>query len=74
MAKNILVYDISDYPEMGGGVQFENFEEETDMHKRVDELANQYKERFSVICAGWLQTEYEYKPVVQIIKYEPIRK
>jgi hypothetical protein len=75
MAKYILVYEIDDYPDFGGGTQVEFFEAnaEQEMHKRVNELAST-DERISIITAGFLQTEYEYKPVEIIKEYRPERK
>jgi hypothetical protein len=74
MSKYILVYEISDYPEMGGGIYAENFGmEENKMHKRVNELANKNKNNFSVVYAGFLQTEYKYQPVEMITEYRPER-
>lgn len=49
MCKYILVYDISDYPENGGGMYAEEFGmEENNLHKRVNELANENKGKFWV--------------------------
>lgn len=75
MAKYILVYEIDDYPECGGGTEVEFFEatEEQEMHKRVNELAST-DERVSIITAGFLQTEYEYKPVEIVKEYRPEQK
>ena len=75
MAKYILVYEIDDYPDCGGGTQVEFFEAnaEQEMHKRVNELAST-DERISIITAGFLKTEYEYKPVEIIKEYRPERK
>lgn len=75
MAKHILVYEINDYPNNGGGTQVEFFEAdaEQEMHKRVNDLAST-DDRISIITAGFLQTEYEYKPVEIIKKYQPEHK
>jgi hypothetical protein len=67
----LLVYHIADYAENGGGAIAEDFQNENEMHNRVNELAELHKEIFSVKYAGWLQTEFEYHPVTQVIKYEP---
>ena len=74
MCKYILVYEISDYPEMGGGMYAEEFGmDENNLHKRVNELANENKGKFSVTYAGFLQVEYKYNPVEIITEYVPER-
>ncbi len=75
MAKYILVYEIEDYPDCGGGTEVEFFDaySEQKMHNRVNDLASK-DERVKIIAAGFLQTEYEYKPVEIIKEYRPERK
>jgi len=73
-SKYILVYDIDRYPDEGGGVQYEKFENETALHETVNSLATQYKDKFSVIVAGWMHHEFEYEPVTQTVEYMPKRK
>ena len=66
----ILVYKISGYADDGGGTFYEEFGMRyQDMDKRVNELADSYEERFSIVCAGFLQTPIEYKPVVYVREY-----
>lgn len=74
MAKYILVYEIKDYPEMGGGTFVEYPANEGEMHKRVEELSNKLEEKFCLCDAGFLQLEYEYKPIKYAIKLDPTRK
>ena len=47
--------------------------EENLMHKRVNELANRHKNKFSVVYAGFLQVEYKYNPVQIVTEYNPER-
>ncbi len=70
MARYILVYEIDDYPDCGGGIQVEFFEKEQEMHRQVNELAST-DERISIITAGYLHAEYEYKPIEIIKEYRP---
>lgn len=74
MAKYILVYEIKDYPDMGGGINVEYPENEQLMHKRVEELSSQLEEKFHLHDAGFLQKEFEYKPIKYAIKLEPHSK
>jgi hypothetical protein len=48
MAKHILVYSIVlGYPEEGAGKYFEdNFKDESDLTKRINELSKEHKESF----------------------------
>lgn len=75
MAKYILVYEINDYTDCGGGTEVEFFEanEKQKMHKRVNELAST-DERVSIVTAGFLQVEYDYKPIEIVKEYRPERK
>ena len=70
MSKYILVYEIDDYPEMGGGTEVEFFEEEQKLHERVNELASN-DERVSITTAGFLSVEYDYKPIEIVKQYRP---
>ena len=75
MAKYILVYDVHTYYDDGGGLKAEEFgNEENEMHERVNELAKELKDKFEVIYAGFLQIEYEYEAVKQVIEYQPKQK
>jgi len=51
--------------------EYEYFSDKEDMHKKVNELAGEYKERFSVNLAAYLQEEYKYNAVEIVTKYEP---
>ena len=55
MAKYILLYEIDDYPDCGGGTEVEFFDaySEQKMHNRVNELASK-DERVKIITAGFL--------------------
>lgn len=71
MERYILVYDINDYADNGGGTYFKSFKEENDLHKEVNNLASSYKELFTITCAGVLVKTYEYEPVIQTLFYKP---
>ena len=75
MARYILVYEIDDYQGYGGGTQVEFFDSnsEQEMHERVNELAST-DERISIVTSGFLQVEYEYKPIEIVKEYRPERK
>lgn len=68
--KYILVYNILEWPDMGGGIQIEFPESEKATHKRVEELFGQYKDQVNIEVAGILQVEFEYEPVVYATKFK----
>jgi len=70
MRRYILVYEIDDFADCGGGTHVESFESEEQMHKRVNEVASN-DERVTITKAGLLQKEYEYKPVEVVKEYRP---
>lgn len=59
----ILVYNVDEYPEMGGGIQFESFETPEALDKRVEKIYNSH----DILAAGEL-TEYTYKEVETVTK------
>jgi hypothetical protein len=72
MSRYILVYKIDDQTfAQQTKIEFFAATEEQKMHERVNQIAD---ERVSIITAGFLQTEYEYKPDEIIKKYRPKRK
>jgi len=77
MSKYILVYNINDFPECGGGIQVETFRDDDDgksMHKRVNDLAKKHKTKFNILEAGKMCIEFEYDPVEVVTEFNPIRK
>lgn len=73
MAKYILVYEINDYPDAGGGIQVEYPKDEQEMHKRVEELHINYKDIVNILDAGFLQVEYKYEAIKYATRFEPKR-
>ena len=75
MAKYVLVYELEGYPEDGGGTYSEQFGmDKYKMHNFVQKLVTQYKERFTLVFAGFLQQEYTYETVEYAIRVEPKMK
>ena len=69
MKRYILIWDVAnDYnmnPEM------ERFEEEKQLHERVNELAALYKNNLIIILSAYINREYKYDPVEAVTKYIP---
>lgn len=61
--KYILIYDIDEYPEMGGGLQVDFAETATILDEMVEKIM---QEGHTLIAAGELN-EYTYK-TVEVIK------
>lgn len=74
MAKHIIIYDILQCYEDGGGIQIEYPDTEQDMHQRVADLHQQHQEKIKIVDAGFLQTEFTYEPVKYAIKLDPVKK
>lgn len=74
MAKYILVYELSGYPDDGGGIYTQEFGmEEQKMHQSVGDLVKTHKDDLTIIYAGFLQVEYKYKAIEYAVRVEPIR-
>jgi hypothetical protein len=72
MAKYILVYEMKDYPDNGGGVFTKEFGmDERGMHLAVEKLLRGYRDKVRIIYAGFLQTEYTYDIIEYAIRVEP---
>jgi len=72
MAQYVLVYQLEGYREDGAGMYSEQFgRDEYKMHNFVQKLVTQYRERFKLVFAGFLQKEYTYEPVEYAIRVEP---
>lgn len=70
MKKYILVLNINEYPELGGGIKFHRFETIEEMNeKAIDTLKED--EHNNVLFAGEVFSEVEYKPFVKIVDYKP---
>jgi hypothetical protein len=72
MAKGsyILIYHIHDYPDNGGGINWEEFENEQSMTEKVNELCEEYNDIFEIIKAGYLFQECKYIPKEKVISYQ----
>jgi len=74
MGKYILVFQIHEHTDMGGGTFLEKFgQDESSMHTRVNELATKWGGSFSVALAGFMQYEFAYTAVKKVVEYEPKR-
>ncbi len=70
MGLYILVYEINSMEDNVYQTFKLNYETERELHNAVDEVLQDSNNK--IIVAGYLQTEYKYKPVKYAVKYEPI--
>lgn len=74
MAKYILVYKLGGYIDDGGGTYTQEFGmEEQKMHETVEGLVKTHKDNFTIVYAGFLQTEYKYEVIEYAVRVEPKR-
>lgn len=63
----LLVYNMNDYPDSGGGLYMDRFSTIEELDKKVNEVAANGDD---IDFAGRIFEEYEYKPVQHITKME----
>lgn len=66
MEKYLLFYEITDWPDMGGGSYLVRFSEATQMDEFVNSKIND--ENFRIVAAVEVAREFKYKPVEIITK------
>jgi len=66
----LLIYDIHEYPECGGGTYFERFTCTELMLARINEISNQWKNKMEVKLAAMVNIEYKIVPVQHVTKWE----
>lgn len=66
----LLVWNIKDYPECGGGIDYQLFDTEQLMTDKVNEQNERYKGDFQVILAIRILDRYEYEPTNIITAYK----
>lgn len=69
----ILIWTNMDYPEMDGGVKFEQYENISELEERVNKLQQEYKERFELNYVAEIKDVIEFKPVEKIVRWEADR-
>lgn len=71
----VLIYEVNDYAELGGGVKVEWFEDVSQMHARANELLLQRDEhdchQNTILHALSVAKEWKYRPEEVAVKYKP---
>lgn len=67
MKNYILVWDINDYPELGGGIKFDFFENISEVENKVNELSTD--SRVKISFCGQLQNEIKFKPAEKVTRW-----
>lgn len=68
MKAYILIWNINDYPDMGGGTEYEFFENIEQTEEKVNELTKD--SRITISFCGHLKDEIKFKPVEKITRWE----
>lgn len=68
--KFILVYDINDHCEMGGGTHYKLFEKIEELEEEVNKLNKFYKEKFTIVFAGQVLRELKISIVNMVSEYK----
>ena len=72
MGEYILIYKFEDESTMEDVVEYQFFDEESNMHTRVTNLAREQRQ-FTVLCAGRLARRWSYEAVQQPIAMEKVQ-
>lgn len=70
----ILIYEIDDYSEMGGGLYNEFFDEIEDAEKRLNELIKNDKIDLKDMRVLEIHQEIKYEPVKYVTKVKRMEK
>jgi hypothetical protein len=68
MKQFILVWTVNDYPDNGGGTEYELYDNIQQVTNKVNELAQD--KRMAVAFCGHLRDEVKFKPVEKITLWE----
>ena len=68
MKDYILIWSINDYPEIGGGTEYDLFESVSEVEKKVNELTQD--KRISISFCGHLRDEIKFKAVETVTRWE----
>jgi len=69
MSKYILVWNVDDYAEMGGGIGYEMFNDTKQLHRRAKELLSQ--DDTDIFYSGEVKSEFIYEAVERVTEYIP---
>jgi hypothetical protein len=69
MKDYILIWDINDYPDNGGGTEYDLFENISDVEKKVNELTEDTRD-ISISFCGRLREEIKFKAVEKVTRWE----
>ncbi len=67
MKNIILVWNVNDYPEMGGGIYYDFFEDIEKVEIKVNGLTKD--ESISILFCGEIKKEIVFEPVEKITKW-----
>ena len=68
MKDYVLIWDINDYPENGGGTEYELLENISEVEKKVNEITRD--PRIIILFCGHLRDEIKFKAVEKVTRWE----
>ncbi len=69
----VLIYANLDFPENGGGVDYDFFERIEDLEARVNKLQNELNEDFTLLYSGEIIKHIDIKPIETVKKWKVIK-
>ena len=73
----VLIYEVNDYPDAGGGIVVEEFETAEAMHARANELLLRNKdgdEYFTSFRGLSVKSRFKYEPIHVPTKYKAVEE
>lgn len=70
MKNYILIWEIKDYPDMGGGTEYDFFDDIKQVEEKVNELVKD--NRVMIAFCGNLNNEVTIKPVERVTRWEVV--
>lgn len=68
MNRYVLIWQVNDYPENGGGLQWRSFQTVEEMDAKVDQLLSEHGDKFKIDASYSILEEIKYQPVAVITK------
>lgn len=68
MEKYILAWEVNDYPDYGGGIEFATFKDTKEITQKVNELKEDA--RIEILFCYKIAEEIKFKPVEKVVSWE----
>ena len=68
MENYFVAWEICEYPDMGGGTYYAEFDSFDKLEDHINKELESWKDKFNIIRSGYIQLEYNFEPVEIITK------